>query len=200
MEGLIVWLGGADAQRAPVAPAGWRTERWARLPDSAEVARLPKVDVLVVDEHGFDAGDGDATRLLELRLHQPQTCWIVTWRCPSTAPALLEQLERYRVQAAVSPDIDELALGRVLRALDSGDLWLPRSVLQTLYLRARQAHTQALMALAGRARDSDEAQDAREQQIRALQRGGLSHKEISRTLGMSLHVVRRHLSGTAGHG
>lgn len=175
MEGLIVWLGGADAQRAPVAPAGWRTERWARLPDSAEVARLPKVDVLVVDEHGFDAGDGDATRLLE-------------------------QLERYRVQAAVSPDIDELALGRVLRALDSGDLWLPRSVLQTLYLRARQAHTQALMALAGRARDSDEAQDAREQQIRALQRGGLSHKEISRTLGMSLHVVRRHLSGTAGHG
>lgn len=196
MEPLNVWLG----PHGPRGPTGLDLVHWPQLPETDLLARLPRLDLLIVEAQRLAADEGADAALMELRLRQPRACWLVAGSSSPVAPAWLDRLERYRIQALVAPDIDAAGLARVQLGLQAGELWLPRRVMQALYLRARQQHTETLMTLAGRARDRNEARDLRDQQILALLQAGLSPKEISRSLGLSLHRVRRHLSGPQDSG
>ena len=193
---LNVWLGPVG----PRAPAGLNLIHWPALPPTELLARLPRLEWLIIESCRLDDHEGDGAALMELRLRQPHTCWLVAGPALPVTPAGLDRLERYRIQAQIPADIDAAGLARVQQALQAGELWLPRRVVQALYQRARQQHTETLMTLAGRARDRDEARDLRDQQILGMLQAGLSPKEISRSLGLSLHRVRRHLSGAQALG
>lgn len=147
--------------------------------------RAPRV--LVVDAGLIQAAGAAAFQHLQRRL--PATDCIVGWDAP---PIELDAtaLSRARgcIEWASTPD----QLIRALDAVMAGELWFPRAVMESLYLTLIAALAPG--AAPTPSADSSAALTARESEVLALMRRGLTNKQIAERLDISANTVKKHLA------
>lgn len=149
-------------------------------------ARVPRV--LLVDARlVLDAG---ACAVRHLHREFPAVDWLLGWDAPPAGDfdvALLSQMRGGICWAA-----DAEGLVRALDAVTAGKLWFPRALLESLYLALLDAD--APHAPEAPARDLCPALTARELEVRALMRHGMTNRQIALQLGVSVNTVKKHLA------
>jgi DNA-binding NarL/FixJ family response regulator len=154
--------------------------------------RVLLIDALLVARIGADA-------LRRVHRRQPATSWVLLWGEPSTAA--FEFAVRAHMSGCLEWRADDEHVARALQAVLRGEVWFPRGIMQSLYLSllaATQTHgTSAPMPLDAGAQTpqaSGEELTARELQVMALMRQGLSNKQIAERLDISVNTVKKHLA------
>jgi len=131
-----------------------------------------------------------AAELRRLRRLCPDVDWLLTWEEPSTR--WLEVLIASEASGCIERTSDIELLQRAIDAVLRGDLWFPRAVSQWLYtelLRSPRAQAEP------RGRSPTSATlSAREEEVMALMRRGLSNKQIADRLDISVNTVKKHVS------
>jgi DNA-binding NarL/FixJ family response regulator len=130
-----------------------------------------------------DAGSGV---LRQLRQESPGTGWIVCWSSPE--PRWLPLLLDCGALGALPCDASPQEQLQALDAVRAGELWLPRKVLQWLYVRLLDAGAAGPVSVHGGAKLT-----AREAEVMALLHKGLTNREISVRLRISVSTVKKHL-------
>ncbi len=115
------------------------------------------------------------------------TEWLLCWPKPERQwlPMLLDTAAR----GALTCDATAAERARALDAVLAGELWLPRRVLQWLYVKYVEA-TEAGHAL----RQGSSPLTPRESEVMALLQRGMTNREIAVRLGVSINTVKKHLS------
>ena len=152
--------------------------------------------VVIIDAALFAAADDAAIR--EIHRRMPQVEWVLAWE--ALTEVVLDVVVRSRARGCVewssSTDHVAMALGAVL----AGDLWFPRQLLHTLYfLLLHAAPADSDLAATGQqvqssgAPSTDRPLTHREIQTLGLMRQGLTNKQISERLAISVSTVKKHL-------
>jgi DNA-binding NarL/FixJ family response regulator len=127
--------------------------------------------------------------LQRLRQMAASPDWVVCWPRPSRQwlPHILACGARGALTCDATPQARVKALDGVL----TGEIWLPRQVLQWLYAQMLDTSTASVRAVEGAARLTP-----REAEVMALIHQGLTNPAIAERLGVSVNTVKKHL--TAG--
>ncbi|WP_157991586.1 helix-turn-helix transcriptional regulator [Caldimonas tepidiphila] len=186
VEGLrVVWRDSVAPQ--PLATAAPRTiEELSRLL-SEHAPQLLLIDADLCLRFGAGA-------LRRLQRAFPATEWIIGWDEPTKCRAdVVIQCHARGCIAWNAPAAEQL---RALRAVQAGELWFPRAVMQALYLSLLNE-----LPVGAGARETDAetvgpgtALSAREAEVLALTRKGLTNKEIAARLDISVNTVKKHLA------
>lgn len=139
--------------------------------------------VLVIDIallQGADPRD-----LQHLRRRLPGTEWLIGWDRP---PAMLDLTVLGGARGCISWSSTGGALTRALDAVLAGELWFPRAVVESLYLALLDSVEGTMTTV------EDESLTAREAEVLALMRKGLSNKQIAERLDISVNTVKKHLA------
>ncbi len=154
------------------------------------------LDIAVLEQPGA------VDMLHDLRCRLPDTSLLLGWPQADAMQdaALLAQFDGSLVWSQFG------RLGRVLDAVLAGELWFPRSVMQTLYRHAldngrgpqRTAYAgmtnAAGVSLTRRTTDAPVSLTQRETDVYLLMRRGLTNTQIGDQLGISVNTVKKHLS------
>jgi DNA-binding NarL/FixJ family response regulator len=98
-------------------------------------------------------------------------------------PTLPDRLVALHASGCLPPRVDSPTLLKALRAVDKGELWFPRHIANTLYERM----------LAEAAGGETAPISPKVRAVLDLAASGLTNKEISLRLGISLSTVKKHL-------
>jgi DNA-binding NarL/FixJ family response regulator len=133
--------------------------------------------------------------LRSLRRAHPATDWLLGWREPS--PRWIETAIHSQAAGAVQWDIDADELTRALDAVVAGEMWFSRRVMQWLYasmLTAARSDAAPSSSLPVESTISGEDLTAREAEVMALMRQGLTNQQIADRLFISINTVKKHLA------
>lgn len=124
-----------------------------------------------------------------LQRRLPATEWLIVYDAPPAAGLDLGLLKLVRGCLRWSDSAEHVA--RALDVVAKGGLWFPRSVLESLYLKMLGLH-------AGETPRPDGVFDtpltAREADVHRLMRHGMTNRQISQKLGISVNTVKKHLA------
>lgn len=142
-------------------------------------------EVLIVDLALIP--NAEAVHHLQRRL--PATEWLIVYEAPPAAGLDATLLQLVRGCLRWSDSAEHVA--RALDAAVTGGLWFPRSVLELLYLAVLKTHT-----VEAPAPDSvfGTPLTAREADVHKLMRHGMTNRQISHKLGVSVNTVKKHLA------
>ncbi|MES2718831.1 MAG: response regulator transcription factor [Pseudomonadota bacterium] len=178
------------------------------LASAAHAGRFYRIDsVLVHDLHTLEqhchtlsprlvlvdttlAHHAGATALQQLRWRLPATDWLLFGETQTRDEAELAVLGQMR--GCIAADVSTEHLARALDAVASGKLWFARSVLESLYLSLLKAgapvlgHQPAAVGASGLT--------AREVEVLALMRHGLTNRQIAERLCISANTVKKHIA------
>jgi DNA-binding NarL/FixJ family response regulator len=126
----------------------------------------------------------DPLALRELLGAHRATQWLLGWEEP--LPRWIDTAIRTGARGAVQWGTNGKGLVRALDAVMAGEMWFSRRVMSWLCF---------VMFAARRETPSSSGLTAREAEILALVREGLTNKQIAQRLGLSPATVRNHLAG-----
>jgi two-component system, NarL family, nitrate/nitrite response regulator NarL len=159
--------------------------------------RHPRMMVVDVDWCAY-IGVETVRRLHRLR---PEIDWLLCWDAPS--PVWLDTLVHSGARGAVARGAEAETLARAFDAVVSGQLWLPRQVMQWLYATIVEPPNQDQPWHSSSAREgpstspwADSDLTPRELEVAELMRRGLTNHDIAERLGVSVNTVKKHLSST----
>lgn len=136
------------------------------------------------------ARHADATALQQLRWRLPDIDWLLVGEVQLRDEAELAMLGQMR--GCIAPDVSTEHLARALDAVASGKLWFPRSVLESLYLSQLKAGEPVLGNQPAAVGAS--GLTAREVEVLALMRHGLTNRQIAERLCISANTVKKHIA------
>jgi DNA-binding NarL/FixJ family response regulator len=129
-----------------------------------------------------------SSHLRRLHRHAPQVDWLLCWDQPS--PRWIDALIQSGARGAVTRQASPSELTRAFDAVMTGEIWLPRLVMQWLYAFLLEAPQRAVSSL----HDAAQRQlTSREAEAVALLRRGLTNQAIAERLGVSINTVKKHL-------
>lgn len=201
-RGRVLWLR-ADLS-SPMPPATVASQRQSGLdyritavvPELAQdceaLLRQQRPRLLVADVQWCE--QVDVATLRRLHRHLPSIDWVLCW--DEVSPRWLEALVSTGARGAVAYGADEIELGRTFDAVIAGEVWLPRRVLQWLYagiVNSPEASTSSL-SFSSSLPLEDSRLTLREAEVVDLLRHGLTNREISARLGVSINTVKKHVA------
>lgn len=164
----------------------------ARELAGAIAAHEPRILVL-------DAALAERVGLEELRLLRRRHAavkWMIGW--DQRAGQWAELVLGLEMAGCIEWRLGTDDLTRALDAVDAGELWFPRWVMQWLYLSvldaARVEATPGYNRRAGSAAAGHEPLTGREREVLALMREGLTNQAIADRMGISINTVKKHLA------
>lgn len=152
------------------------------------------VDVALIDHIGLNI-------VLTLRRHFPSPDLIFV--AHEHLQPSIDLIVRFRARGCVDWASGPAVIGKAIDAVLSGQLWFSRATMQTVYVALLEAMTAARGETAGRetAGGSGHGQNSelrpltpRETEVVALVRQGLSNRQISAQMGISVNTVKKHLA------
>jgi len=156
---------------------------WSQAEVAAQIAsRMP--EWLVFDVSLSAACGPEWLRVVRHAL--PVEHWLLMWEEPSLR--WLDTIIALRARGAIRRDTTALELQRALRMMQHGELWLPRGIQMALY--------ESLLDLAAPLEKAEPyiGLTPREAEVMESMRQGLTNKEISARLGISVNTVKKHLA------
>lgn len=197
----VLWVGTAEAKMPPAAvtslQAGRRNYRIKHVVPDSDLAldclvqqlrpRLLVADVDWCAQVGISA-------VRRLHRHRPEVDWLLCWDEPS--PRWLDTLIHSGARGAVLRRADDVSLARALDAVVGGELWLPRQVMQWLYVSLVDVAGDDHAAMPSSQSSVDSELTPREVEVAALMRHGLTNRDIAERLGVSVNTVKKHLAST----
>ena len=133
--------------------------------------------------------------LLQLRKLSPATDWVLVW--PEPSPRWHETALYTQARGGVAWDIGSMELQRAIDAMDSGELWFSRAMMQALYvslLGVLLATPSGAAVVDAGGKPGGGLLTTREAETMMLIRRGLNNKQIAARLGISVNTVKKHLS------
>ncbi|HET9976211.1 MAG TPA: response regulator transcription factor [Burkholderiaceae bacterium] len=147
---------------------------------------------LLVADVAWCAAIGEMA-IKRLHRHAPHVDWLLSWDEPS--PQWLETLVHSGARGAVTRTAGQTDLARAFDAVDAGEIWLPRRVLQWLYATLTDASLQdANSTLPSSLWPNNSQFTPREAEVVDLLRHGLTNREIGQRLGVSINTVKKHVA------
>jgi len=200
-QGSVLWISDGAGGSPPIAVTSARRRTNYRIAcvqpnpsdDFDALLKQHKPRLLVADVD-WCAAIGEAA-VRQLHRHHPQVDWLLRWEEPS--PRWLATLVHSGARGAVLRAADSIELARAFDAVTAGEIWLPRRVLQWLYATLVDAPRQDSTAALGPSTlplDSDLT--ARETEVAALMRQGLTNHDIAKRLDISINTVKKHVANT----
>lgn len=182
-----VWPEGEQRHRFACASPRRADELEQRLEEES-----PRV--LVIDA-GLCARLGMPT-LRHLHRSFPAVEWIIGWEEPLHCPT--ELLIHSQARGCIAWEAPPCEVARALQAVLGGELWFSRSVMQSIYLSLlgglRLGPEGGAMETAAPDFVPGFGLSARELEVLALTREGLTNKQIAARLDISVNTVKKHLA------
>ena len=154
-----------------------------------QAPRVLVVDLALVDP-ALTGSDG-ADTLQQHRRRMPATDLLLAGDATCLADRAL--VVRSQARGCIDWSIGSAQFGRALDAVLAGELWFTRKMLQALYLAFLEAGPPGSTANA-QAIDDSNALTAREAEVLACMRHGMTNKQIAERLGISVNTVKKHLA------
>lgn len=149
--------------------------------------RLLLADLALVEAFGADC-------VRRIRRRTPATDWLLLWDEPSEDA--FDLVVHAHMHGCLEWRADERLAVRALDAVAAGEVWFPRHLLRSMYLSLLAATqtqgTSSPMPLDPAPRGEDLT--ARELEVLALMRHGLTNRQIAERMGVSVNTVKKHLS------
>ena len=149
-------------------------------------AQAPRV--LLVDIGLIERVSDNVLRHLRRRL--PATDWLLGWEAPPSHG--LDVAVRSQARGCIEWTLNPEHLTRALDAVMAGELWFPRPLLQSLYLSLLEAGISKVAPSSVAAPIADTL-TAREAEVLALMRRGMTNLQIAGRLDISVNTVKKHL-------
>lgn len=143
--------------------------------------------VLVIDVESCERLGSAALR--RMRRRHARVDWLLSWDdpAPKWMPVLIESQAKGFLRPGGAAEFEQ-----ALEAVVRGDVWFPRSVSQWLYqwlLERAHAGNPVDRRLA-----CEPELTARESEVMALMRHGLTNKQIGLRMGISVNTVKKHIA------
>lgn len=152
------------------------------------IARSPRL--LLVDAELISKAGADA--LGDLRRRLPAMDWLLIWDAPT--PDGFEGAVRTQARGSIDRASTREHLAHALDAVLAGELWFTQPVLRALYLRLLTGTGVSNGGLNADAAVALKKLTAREVEVLALMRRGMTNKVIAKRLCISVNTVKKHLA------